>query len=358
MEAASTTGFIAVVISLFALLSLRPLAQRVRLVDVPNERKSHKGAVPLTGGLSAFAGLLVAWLIAMPLGGGFGIYLLCSLMLVVLGAIDDARDIPARFRLWAQVVLGALLAYGSGVYLNTFGNLLGIGEIALGFLGPAVTVAAVIGATNAFNMIDGIDGLAGSMSMVALLSLAFMFWRTPGFGMELALAVTIAMALLPYLGANLGIRPFRHKIFMGDAGSMFIGFSVVWLLVNGAQAGDQAFRPVTALWVIAVPLMDMVAIMIRRFRKGESVMKPDRDHLHHIFLRAGLTDRQTLVVITAIALVFAAVGLAGEFLLVPEWFMFVLFVGIFAMYDWALGHVWRLLVIFRRRHGDGGERAQ
>ncbi|MBC7193704.1 UDP-N-acetylglucosamine--undecaprenyl-phosphate N-acetylglucosaminephosphotransferase [Marinobacter sp.] len=349
MEAASTTGFLAVVISLFALLSLRPLARRVHLVDIPNERKAHKGAVPLTGGLSAFAGLLVAWLIAMPLGGGFGIYLLCSLFLVVLGAIDDARDIPARFRLWAQVVLGALLAYGSGVYLNTFGDLLGFGDIALGFLGPVVTIAAVIGATNAFNMIDGIDGLAGSMSQVTLLSLGFLFWWSPGFGMELVLAVTIAMALLPYLAANLGIRPFRHKIFMGDAGSMFIGFSVVWLLVNGAQAGEQAFRPVTALWVIAVPLMDMVAIMVRRARKGESVMKPDRDHLHHIFLRAGLTDRQALVVITLFSLAMASFGIVGELYAVPEWLMFVLFLAVFVVYERALGHVWRLVTIVRRQ---------
>lgn len=348
METASNTGLLAVVISLVALLTLRPMARWAMLVDLPDNRKTHTGAIPLTGGLSAFVGLLVAWLFSMPLGGGFGIYLLCSFLLVVLGAIDDARDISARFRLWAQVVLGALLAYGSGVYLTTFGDLLGFGDVALGFLGPAVTIAAVIGATNAFNMIDGIDGLAGSMSLVTLLALGFLFWWAPGFGTELALAVTISMALLPYLAANLRIRPFRRKVFMGDAGSMFIGFSVVWLLVNGAQSEQQAFRPVTALWVIALPLMDMVAIMVRRFRKGESVMKPDRDHLHHIFLRAGLTDRQALVVITLFSLAMATFGIVGEMYVVPEWFMFMLFLAVFLAYERALGHVWRIVVFFRR----------
>lgn len=350
METASFTGLIAVVSAFIALLILQPIAGRFQLVDMPNHRKAHKGAVPLIGGLSAFAGLLVAWLISMPLTEGFGIYLFCALMLVILGAIDDARDIPARYRLWAQVLLGALLSYGSGIYLTTFGNLFGFGNIELAWLGPFVTIAAVIGATNAYNMIDGIDGLAGTMSLVTLGALAMLFALADGYHLELALAITIGAALLPYLGANLQLRPFRRKIFMGDAGSMFIGFSVVWLLVNGAQTENGAFRPVTALWVCALPLMDMVAIMIRRARKGQSVMMPDRDHLHHICLRAGFSDRQALMVITMLAVGCALIGVGGEVLGIPEWVMFVLFVVVFFAYNWAISHVWRLLVFFRKNY--------
>jgi len=350
MEIASFTGLIAVVSAFVALLILQPIARRFRLVDIPNHRKAHKGAVPLIGGLSAFAGLLVAWLISMPLTEGFGIYLFCALMLVILGAIDDARDIPAKYRLWAQVLLGGLLSYGSGIYLTTFGNLFGLGNIELAWLGPVVTIAAVIGATNAYNMVDGIDGLAGSMSLVTLGALALLFASAEGFHLELALAVTIGAALLPYLGANLQLRPFRRKIFMGDAGSMFIGFSVVWLLVNGAQTENGAFRPVAALWVCALPLMDMVAIMIRRARKGQSVMMPDRDHLHHICLRAGFSDRQALMLITTFAVVCALIGIAGELLNIPEWVMFALFMVVFFVYNWAISHVWRLLVLFRKNY--------
>ena len=348
MESASLTGLIAIVTASIAMAVLQPIARRFRLLDLPDQRKAHKGAIPLVGGLSAFAGLLVAWLISMPFTSGFGIYLFCSLMLVILGAIDDARDVPAKFRLWAQVVLGALLSYGSGIYLTTFGNLLSFGVIELFWLGPAVTIAAVIGATNAYNMVDGIDGLAGSLSLVTLGGLAVLFAMNDGFVPELALAVTIMMALLPFMGANLLIPPFRRKIFMGDAGSMFIGFSVVWLLVNGVQAEESAFRPVTALWVCAIPLMDMVAIMIRRARKGQSVMRPDRDHLHHIFLRAGLSDRQALVVITLLAILFALAGIIGEILIIPEWFMFASFMALFAVYNWAIQHAWRVVVLFRQ----------
>ena len=349
MELVTITGLLAGLFALISLLSLRPVAGRVGLLDIPDHRKVHKGAVPLIGGLSVFAGMAVAWLVAMPFDVPYGIYLLCSLFLVALGALDDARNIPARFRLWAQVVLGALLAIGSGVYLNTFGDLLGAGVIMLGWAGPVITICAVIGATNAFNMVDGIDGLAGSMSLVSLVSLIILFAMAgPGFTTELVLAVALTVAMVPYLLANLCIGPFCNKVFMGDAGSMFIGFSLVWLLVNGTQAGDMAFRPVTALWIIGLPLMDMLAIMIRRYRKGQSVMMPDRDHLHHIFLRAGFSDREALAIITLAAVLMAAIGIAGELIGVPEWAMFAGVMVLFGLYNVALNHVWRLTKLVRR----------
>ncbi|MAO13066.1 UDP-N-acetylglucosamine--undecaprenyl-phosphate N-acetylglucosaminephosphotransferase [Marinobacter sp.] len=349
MEAASSAGLLAGFFALLSMIVLRPVAQRVKLLDQPDHRKLHKGAVPLIGGLSAFVGFGVAWLIWMPVASAHSLFLVCAALLVMVGAVDDARDLPAKFRLAVQVVLGAVLTFGSGISLTTFGDLFGFGEISLGYLGPWVTIAAVIGATNAFNMVDGIDGLAGSLSLVALVSLAFVFMADARFNAELVLAIAIACALVPYMMANLRIPPFRCRIFMGDAGSMFIGFAVVWLLVNATQPGEMAMRPVTALWIIAIPLMDMVAIMVRRARKGQSLMKPDREHLHHIFMRAGFSDREALLMITIVALVFAGIGLAGEYFDVAEWLMFTAFVGLFAVYDWSLSHVWRLLVLFRKK---------
>lgn len=350
MGTASAVGLMAGLFSCLSLFVLRPIASRLRLLDDPDHRKLHKGAVPLVGGLSAFVGVAVAWMVGMPLASVHGLFLVCAALLVIVGAIDDARDLPANFRLGVQVVLGAVLTFVSGTSLTTFGNLLGFGAIELGFLGPWVTIAAVIGATNAFNMVDGIDGLAGSLSLVALGSLALLFSASSDFIVELTLTVGIGCALIPYLMANLRIPPFQQRIFMGDAGSIFIGFAVVWLLVNATQPGEMVMRPVTALWVIAIPLMDMVAIMVRRARKGQSVMKPDRDHLHHIFIRAGFTDREALLLITAVALIFAGIGLVGDFYQIPEWLMFVGFMGLFALYDRAVTHVWRLLVLFRKEH--------
>ena len=120
---------------------------------------------------------------------------------------------------------------------------------------------------------------------------------------------------------------------MGDAGSMFIGLSVIWLLTIGTQGDNASFRPVTALWICAIPLMDMLAIVMRRYRKGKSPFKPDRDHLHHILQRAGLTSRQTLVVITASSIVMSLMGVLGEYFQVTESVQLILFIVIFILYN-------------------------
>lgn len=349
MDAQWTMWLTTTALALVMLLVLRPVATRVGLIDVPGDRKQHTGHIPLIGGVGSFAALALAWFVLMPSNEHFQLFFWCSFVLVSIGAIDDARDLPAKFRLGAQIAMAIVLVTGTGLYLDGFGDLLGFGVIEFGpWLGALVTIAAVIGATNAFNMMDGIDGLAGMMSLVSLLALTYLFSASPGFDFELMLAFGICVALGPYMAMNLQLPLFRHKIFMGDAGSIFVGFAIVWLLVCGTQSDAQAFRPVTALWIIAVPLMDMVAIMVRRARKGQSLMKPDREHLHHIFLRAGFNQRQALLTITFVATVLAAVGLTGEVYQVPEWIMFAGFLGLFMLYDRALSHVWRLLVLFRK----------
>lgn len=349
MFSALELGFLAATLACGSLLALKPLAPVVGLIDRPGERKHHNGLVPLIGGVSAFLGLILAWFLLMPLTDGYGVFWLCSLALVMVGAADDALDIPARIRLVVQVVLGGLLVMYSGVYITHLGDLVGHGVVELGWLGPFVTIAAIIGATNAYNMVDGIDGLAGSLSLVTLAALVLLYVPA-GLGMEVALAAGLALALVPYMMANLKIRPWRRKVFMGDAGSMFIGFAVVWLLAKGVNPEAGAMRPVTALWLVAVPLMDMVAIMLRRLSRGQSVMMADRDHLHHIFMRAGFTDREALWIITAIAVGLAGIGLLGEYFRVPEALMLALFLTIFTLYERSLRNVWRLLVRYRRQH--------
>lgn len=143
----------------------------------------------------------------------------------------------------------------------------------------------------------------------------------------------LVVCMIPYILMNLGLVGHKRKVFMGDAGSMMIGFTVIWLLIGASQAeGNPMIRPVTALWLIAVPLMDMVSIMIRRVKQGKSPFKPDRDHLHHICQRLGLSSLQTLGLICFIASVFAGIGILGEILLLPEYIMFYSFIAAFIGY--------------------------
>ena len=146
--------------------------------------------------------------------------------------------------------------------------------------------------------------------------------------------------MIPYIFLNLGF-PFggRKKVFMGDAGSMLIGFTVIWVLLQGTQGSKAQMTPVTALWLIAIPLMDMTCIMIRRIRKGVSPFKPDREHLHHICLRAGLSSHQALVVICGVATLLAVAGIALEYGGV--------FVLMFFLYYQLLNNIWRILAKLR-----------
>jgi UDP-GlcNAc:undecaprenyl-phosphate GlcNAc-1-phosphate transferase len=146
---------------------------------------------------------------------------------------------------------------------------------------------------------------------------------------------------------NMGVFGQRKKVFMGDAGSMMIGFTVIWLLLLSSQEQQALMRPVTALWLIAVPLMDMTAIMIRRVKRGDSPFKPDREHLHHIFQRIGLSSGQTLAIICLIAATFSGVGIAGEIFDVPEYIMFYAFMLCFALYLYLLMRVWVLTAKLR-----------
>ncbi|MDH1469694.1 UDP-N-acetylglucosamine--undecaprenyl-phosphate N-acetylglucosaminephosphotransferase [Shewanella sp. GD03713] len=336
-----------------AIKVLNPIAQRVGLVDLPNERKLHEGAVPLIGGVSIYCSVLLVSNIVIPQSQTLNLYLISAALILFLGVLDDKYDLSVRVRIAAQVITASILIFGAGLYLTTFGHILYFFEFKLGYVGIFVTTVAVIGAINAFNMVDGIDGLAGMLSLVTFSSLAFLFYWAGNSWFVLPLL--FIGAIIGYLLFNLR-WPFAsfEKIFMGDAGSMLIGLTVVWLLVLGTQANSnllhkgQVFSPVTALYIIAIPLMDMAAIMYRRIKKGMSPFKPDRDHLHHIFERAGYNRKQTLIRISLASLLLAVIGIGADLAQVPEAIMFVAFLAIFAAYNWALANVWQLLTRFRK----------
>ncbi|MBV2128496.1 UDP-N-acetylglucosamine--undecaprenyl-phosphate N-acetylglucosaminephosphotransferase [Arsukibacterium indicum] len=341
---------LAIAASLVAILLLRPLAPGLGLLDIPKGRKQHIGAVPLIGGLAIYLALLLILVNHVSSDMMLGYYLACAAVIVVLGAFDDALDLSVKLRLAVQLVVGLAMIYSLDLHISNLGNLFGFGAIELGIFGIPFTLLAVIAAINAFNMTDGIDGLAGLLSMVSFGSIA-VFMLLWGQAEHALLPLVFIAALLPYLAFNLGWVK-NKKIFMGDAGSMLIGLTVIWLLLISTQSETASFRPVTALWLIAVPIMDMVAIMLRRILKGQSPFIADREHLHHISLRLGLNSRESLLLITALAWVFACIGIIGEYLLVPEVAMLILFSLVFALYIGLLQNIWRIISAIRHNFAN------
>ncbi|CAM3993713.1 MULTISPECIES: UDP-N-acetylglucosamine--undecaprenyl-phosphate N-acetylglucosaminephosphotransferase [Shewanella] len=336
--------------SFIFLFVCRKLAKKVGLVDKPNERKLHVGQVPLIGGIAIYLATMFNICLVVDVDSSAMLYMICSTVLIVLGVLDDRFDLSFKTRLMVQTVISLamiLIGYKSLYYL---GFITGDEALVLPtFISYVVTILAVIGAINAFNMVDGIDGLLGGLASVTFAALGYMFYVAGHI--ELAqFCLLFMVAMLPYIMLNLGF-PFgrRFKVFMGDAGSMFIGFTVIWLLIEASQDQQEAvIRPVTALWFIGLPLMDMVCIMSRRIKKGQSPFKPDREHLHHICQRVGMSPRMSLLVICLIATLMAAVGVWAEYLEISETVMFVTFLLVFALYYLAISYVWRITAFMHR----------
>ena len=331
---------VCIFVSYITIKIANPIAVKVGLVDIPNQRKKHKGHIPLIGGIAVYVGVLTGSVVLFEQGTILNLYLISSGLIVLLGALDDYRDLSVSFRLSAQILIGSIMVYGAGLHLSTLGDIFFGMEINLGVLGYPLTILAIMASINAFNMTDGIDGLAGSLSLISFLTIALLMF-SGGLDYYL-LSLILSAALLPYLFMNLGLLGEARKIFMGDAGSMFVGLSIVWLLVLGSQGSEPAFRPVTALWIIAVPFLDMCTITIRRIMKGQSPFQPDRDHIHHIFLRLGISAKAALAVITLMSIMTSAFGLYGEWAGLSDSFMFAAFAMLFVIYFMALKHAWRL----------------
>jgi UDP-GlcNAc:undecaprenyl-phosphate GlcNAc-1-phosphate transferase len=267
------------------------------------------------------------------------------MIMVILGALDDYKDLSFKVRLVIQAAIALIMVYVADVKINTLGNLFDSGEVELGRIAPFFTVIAVIGCINAFNMMDGIDGLCSGVTIVTLLTIAVYSSDTQGLSIDI---YAMVLCLLAYIIFNLQLLGRRiPKVFMGDAGSMFIGFLVVWLLAETTQQATTT-PPVMAIWIISIPLMDMGAIMIRRLKKGESPFKPDRNHLHHILMRAGFSAREALAIIISLACVTSVVGYSLLKAGLSEWNLMLVWLALFGVYSAGINHAWGLSKIIKK----------
>ncbi len=336
------------------ILVLRPAAERVGLLDQPNTRSSHRRPTPLVGGLSIYLAFCVGTAAAF-LGGllPWGPYTLSllggGLLLVTVGAVDDARDLSPLLRFGVQIIAALVMVYGGGVVLSDLGRMLPSGEVLeLGVLAVPFTVFATIGVINALNMCDGLDGLSGTLALISIAGLMIVAFVNGGPANTVLLAV-LAAAILGFLLFNLRF-PGRSRapIFMGDAGSMFLGYALTWFAISLSQGDERAMAPAAALWFLMLPLFDTVSMMLRRIARGRSPFSADREHLHHVFLMAGFTVNETVTVMAAAALIGAGIGLLCLDVRLAEFSIagFFLICGI--LYFWMVLRSWKVMRFIER----------
>lgn len=320
--------------SLFALKLLYPLAIRLRLVDRPNSRKQHSGEIPLIGGVAMFIGFCAGLILILPditnmISGVF----FASLIIVTIGILDDYSEISVSLRFIAQIASVLVMIY-SGLQISDLGNLLGVGVFSLGYFSLPFTIIAAVGVINALNMIDGVDGLAGATAIVCFISVLFLYYLS---GQMNIIPLIFTAVLVPFLWRNMRSK---KKIFMGDAGSMFLGLGLVWSVISASQGEDAVMKPVTALWILAIPLMDTIVTMLRRMMHGQSPFSPDREHLHHILIKIGFNNKETLHIMTLITIIFSLIGVLGQAFNVPEWVMFYAFIILCFTYLFLVHRIW------------------
>jgi UDP-GlcNAc:undecaprenyl-phosphate GlcNAc-1-phosphate transferase len=338
-------------VTVLLILVLRPLAFRIGLVDVPGGRKDHAHDTPLVGGIALFCGFFFAVLLVDGALAPYKPLFAGGALLLIIGILDDFQELPAWTRFAAQITAALMMTQWGGVVVEDLGFLLGRDELVLGPWAVPFTVFGVVGVINAFNMCDGLDGLAGTLSLLALVFMALAAFAA-GDGAHTSLLMILAAAVLGFLVFNYRVPGRRRAlVFLGDAGSMFLGFCLAWFLVALTQAPNAPIAPVTALWLVAIPLLDTVSLMLRRVMKGRSPFAPDREHFHHILLVAGYSVSRAVLVIAVLSTLLALFGLAGLWSSVDQWVMFYAFAGLFLLYFWGVRHAWRVMRVLPKPGG-------
>ncbi len=336
-------------LTILGILWLTPLTHKIGLTDSPCERKHHEGSIPLVGGLAIHTTVVVVALLLIPVSIELLYMLIAASLVVFTGALDDRYDINFKIRLVIQAIAALIIIYGADNKLTSLGNLFGFGEIELGYLSVPITVIAFLSIINAFNMIDGIDGLAGGLALIAFIAMYFTTHNAVSDSTQTILLLFIG-SLLAYLMFNLHIFP-NHlpKVFLGDAGSNLLGFVICVFLVRYTQEPKAILEPTTALWFVAIPLIDMVTTAVRRVKHKKSPFFPDRTHVHHILLRARFSKEASLLIILAISSALAGAGVIFYTInLIPHTSL-LLFMAVFFIYSSTIGKAWKVSKAISRK---------
>lgn len=305
-------GFI---VSLGLALGLTPLVKKfafaVGAVDVPNARKVHTRIMPRLGGLGIFASFIIAMLLLFPFipkiftlreVNFIKAFLVGGSITVLLGALDDRFDLPAKLKFLVQIATACIVVFGFDIRIE-FANIPFHSYAAVEtWIAIPFTILWIVGVTNAINLIDGLDGLAAGVSAIAIGTIAVMAFVMGN--------VMVALLCLLLLGSILGFLYFNFhpaKIFMGDSGALFLGFCLALLSLLGfKQVAIVSF--LTPLILIGVPLSDTMFAIVRRWMQKKPIFSPDKGHLHHCLRELGFNHRQTVLIIYGIAAFFGVLA--------------------------------------------------
>lgn len=297
--------FLAALLVTFALTPLvKRFAVSVGAVDRPDARKVHHGLIPRLGGLAIYAGFMVSVILTIGLSYELIGILVGATFLITVGVLDDMFSLPARVKLLGQIIAAAILVIFFNVNIDWL-VLPQVGMIYLPwFISIPLTIFWIVGFVNTVNLIDGLDGLAAGIATIASIAIAMLAFQ---MGQWVAAAAMVAMtgSCLAFLQYNFN----PAKIFMGDTGSMFLGYVIAAVSVMGSMKTAAVAVLIVPLVALAVPITDTFLAIIRRKQAGVPVFSPDKNHLHHRLLASGLSQKQVVLIMYGLTAFFSCVAL-------------------------------------------------
>ena len=292
--------FVTFLVSVLLVPIVKKVAKHIRAMDVPNARKVHKVPMPRLGGLAIYIAFLFGYILYGQISTQMISILIGSFLLIIVGIFDDINSVPAKYKFLVQIVAAAIVViYGK----------LGFSELTvfgLSFHFPMIindilAIFFIVAITNAINLIDGLDGLSSGISAIYFLTIAIIALITNKIG-----GIDIILSLI-MLGATLGFLFHNFppaKIFMGDTGSLFLGFMISVIALLGYKV-----TTFTSLVVLAIPIFDTLFAILRRLLKGQSIAEADKEHFHHQLLKMKYSPVASILIIYAIDITFAAVSI-------------------------------------------------
>lgn len=353
---------IALLLGIVMIPNILLVSYRKRLFDLPDPRKVHTCPVPRLGGISFLPAIVITFALIMgfrilhgipvenlPLSRTlyeFLFYIVGAMLLYLTGVQDDLIGVGYRRKFLIQI-LAALLLVGCGDWIRSLGGLFGIYDLPA-WLGIPLTVFLVVYITNAINLIDGIDGLASGLCCISLTMLTYMHIYVGQYVYAFLALATLGI-LIPFWCYNVfGNAQKGHKLFMGDTGSLTLGYILSFLVIHLSFVHFDEVEHTNpslaiALSTLIVPLFDVVRVVLHRVRNGKSPFLPDKNHFHHKLLRTGMRVRWVMVTILAISLFF--IGLT--FVLLP--YCNVTYILIIDVVLWIALHLYLDVLIVRKR---------
>lgn len=318
--------FLSFSIGLLLIPNILLISHKKHLYDLPDKRKPHKGAIPQLGGISFFPAILMAMSISLAVTLKLGIlpkdplydntlveflFLMAgSMFLFLIGIADDLIGVSYSYKFLVQLIAASLIVF-AGDWFNHLGGLFDYGSIP-NYVGIPLTILFIIYTINAINLIDGIDGLASGLSIISLATLAMMLFLLRHY-VYAAIALATLGVLIPFWCYNVfGSVKKGHKLFMGDTGSLLLGYILAFLVLRLAIAVPVGIfhsrQLVMAVSPLLIPLFDVVRVVIFRLRHGKNPFLPDNNHFHHKLLRTGMGVHTVLFFILAVCVFFLVVN--------------------------------------------------